>query len=155
MRDLTIVPHQAIGPLRLGDPRIAVRAVAEASGLVLSRETETMDYFVENALQVEYEAGFANFIGASGNPGAYRAVFAGRNVFDTPARTVFSIIAAAEGGPVGPYQPDEVLFPRQIVTLWDADTQYDYVRRDRGGLFLRSIWGQVGIGTAAYLEATT
>ncbi|EPJ81519.1 hypothetical protein CFII68_18785 [Pseudomonas sp. CFII68] len=40
------------------------------------------------------------------------------------------------------------MFPNQILTLWDADEQYD-----RQGGERREVWGQVGIGTNAYMAA--
>ncbi|WP_139213161.1 hypothetical protein [Pseudomonas kilonensis] len=41
-----------------------------------------------------------------------------------------------------------LMFPNQILTLWDADEQYD-----RQGGERREVWGQVGIGTSAYMAA--
>ncbi|MCK9740495.1 hypothetical protein [Pseudomonas syringae] len=42
----------------------------------------------------------------------------------------------------------EYFFPNQILTLWDADEQYD-----RQGEEELEVWGQVGIGNDAYVAA--
>jgi hypothetical protein len=42
----------------------------------------------------------------------------------------------------------EYRFPNQILTLWDADEQYDH----QGGEG-REVWAQVGIGNHAYMAA--
>lgn len=146
---LALVPHDGAGPLKLGMPREALRAAASQAGLSLASDHPESDYFAEAAIQVEYdEAGRVQFIGIA--PDAeVDALWRGARVADTAAEDIFRMVAAGEGGALHDFDPDGYLFPRQIVTLWSADEQYDVIRRRTGGS-LRRIWGQVGLGTPAY-----
>lgn len=72
----------------------------------------------------------------------------GVDVFSISATELFSLMAASDDS--GPHEFDryEYCFPNQILTLWDADKQYDRQRGEE-----REVWGQVGIGNDAYLAA--
>ncbi len=96
------------------------------------------------------------FIGVSANLERYRLLFAGVDVFDEEAGIVFDLIAKHDGGGKHAFDAasaSSYVFPNQVVTLYDADTQYDRVRRRSGLTPLRRIWAQVGIGTKSYHEA--
>ncbi len=63
---LEIVPHQGVGPVKLGMTRIQVReALAAYADTELDQLTSpTLDYAFGNSLQIEYdENGHAQFIG--------------------------------------------------------------------------------------------
>ncbi|MEM9999164.1 MAG: hypothetical protein AAF809_15780 [Bacteroidota bacterium] len=146
METFEIIPHVGIGPLRLGmKPAEARTAMAPHGGVQASHGT--LDYFPsDNALQVEYTDGRASFIGAAGSRDV-RFDFRGVNPFDTPAQALFRHIASFEEG-AHRFNRSEYLFPGQIVTLWEADRQYDHAGGQR-----RPVYAQIGIGSAVYLAA--
>jgi hypothetical protein len=57
------------------------------------------------------------------------------------------MVAAADSGP-HVFDRYEYCSPNQILTLWDADEQYD-----RQGGEEREVWGQIGIGSKEYVAA--
>ena len=61
--------------------------------------------------------------------------------------TSFAFLAELDGGD-HQFTAAEYLFPRIIVTLWEADLDYDHL----GGQS-RPVFAEVGVGNAAYLEA--
>jgi hypothetical protein len=68
------------------------------------------------------------------------------NVFDPPAEQLFSLMVAGEvDASTHKFDDTGYLFPDQILTLYDADSQYDKFRGET-----RPIWGQVGIGDARW-----
>ncbi|QTD35847.1 hypothetical protein [Pseudomonas fluorescens] len=143
-----ILPLQAIGPARLGASRDAAREAMSVNGFPLEHTRGRLDYFCESSIQLEYDAGDqVQFIGVSGNS-QLNVLYRGVNVFAVSATELFSLMAAADDS--GPHEFDryEYLFPTQILTLWDADEQYD-----RQGAEEREVWGQVGIGNDVYLAA--
>ncbi|AVO44393.1 hypothetical protein [Phreatobacter cathodiphilus] len=150
MITLQLVPHDGLGPLKLGAARQALRAAATSAGLAAGETHAESDSFAEDTVQVDYdEAGRVRFIGIAPLPAVHRAVLLGLDCADTPAADLFRALAAAEGGSAAAFDPDGHLFPRQIVALWAADEQYDLLAP--GGR-RRPIWGQVGIGTPAYRD---
>lgn len=116
----------------------------EEVGLRFESDTASLDYFCENSIQVEYYEGTAGFIGVASHA-MFTAIYQGRNVFDTPAKDLFALAADLDVSGSHRFNRNEYMFPKQILTLWDADTQYDPLER-------RAIWGQVGLGDARYLE---
>lgn len=148
IRVFGIEPHVAIGPISLGEFRPAVREALSALGFPLESTRSSLDYFCGSSIQVEFGVDDrADFIGLSWH-GAYRLTYYGTDVFDTEANRVFELVAKRDGsGDHHRFEPDEYVFPGQILTLWKADEQYDYVG---GGK--RLIWAQVGIGSRRYLE---
>ena len=111
----------------------------------LSRETQ--DLYIENSVQVEFdtEEG-ASFIGLAPHP-TIKVVYRGMDVFSRPAEEVFAFIQKHEGMDPAAYDPEGYLFTEQIITVWNADEQYDI----NGERF--PVWGQVGIGNTAYAAA--
>jgi hypothetical protein len=147
MNELKLEPHLGIGPIRFGESREAVRATLAIAGLPFENSRRASDYFRDAAIQVEFDPfGRVHFIGVACHP-SFTLTYHGSDVFDTPAQELFQLIATQDDS--GPHQftKAEYLFPKQIITLWEADEQYD--RRGAG----RPIWGQVGLGNQFYLEA--
>lgn len=146
-----MIPHVGLGPVHLGADRAAVRASLARVGVSLTATRGSVDYFADSALTVDYRNDGACFLGvASGAPFLCR--IDGIDPFDIAADALFAHLAEQDGGH-HEYDEYEYIFPSRIVTLWDADTQYDRRRRAAGREDLRVIWGQVGIGNADYLEA--
>ncbi len=150
--EFVLTPLTCIGPFSLGARRAELRDAVRAVGFELHSERGSSDYFAKVAIQVEYDdAGCAWFIGANSTP-QFRLLFHGIDLFDTDATEVFELFCQSEGGPAPPYGDGGYTFPKQIVTLWEADEQYDRVREFSGGRS-RPIWGQIGVGSAGYLTA--
>jgi len=149
MLQLVITPHESIGPIKLGVSRPDLRSMLHEFGLSLESSKTKMDYFCDASIQVEYEKDeTASFIGVSFHS-SYTCLYEGANVFDTPAEELFALMAAREGnGTTHNFNDSEYVFPTQILTLWDADPQYDRLRGE-----VRPIWAQVGIGDARYSAA--
>ena len=148
MQELSITPHVGVGPVSLGADRESVRAALRTAGFNLESSRGSLDYFADASIQVEYGAdGTAEFIGVSQHR-AYSLTYFGMNVFDTTAEEVFAAIAAREGAATPAFESSGYVFPEQIVTLWEADEQYD-----RLGGRQRVIWAQVGLGDHRYLQA--
>lgn len=137
-----------MGPIRFGMKKKDVRTAMEALGLGPSSTSRTMDYFGdENAIQVEYEKGTASFIGIAGGRHFECSIY-DVDPFDTPARELFRLLAKHDGAKGARFTKAGCLLRNSIVTLYEADTQYDRNSRSR-----RVIWGQVGLGDARYLAA--
>ena len=140
-----------MGPVKLGmSPSEVSEALAPLPG-ALERHASRgeTDYFFNNALQVEYGAdGKVHFIGASFHPGC-GCTFSlmGRDPWRMAAQELFAFLAELDGGD-HQFTATEYLFPRIIVTLWEADLDYDHL----GGQS-RPVFAEVGVGNAAYLEA--
>jgi hypothetical protein len=139
-------PHSGFGPILLGSLQNEVRASMEAAGFPPQATHGESDYFCGSAVQVEYTDGRATFIGIS-SCGDFDAVYRGINVFDLPAKEVFDLMAACEPSGAHIFDEYEHYFPDQVMTLWNADTQYDQIRDES-----RLVWAQVGIGNAEYAE---
>jgi hypothetical protein len=143
-----IIPLLRIGPIALGATRADVRAEMAALGFPLESMRDTQDYFCESCVQVEYGADdCADFIGI-GSAAPFPVLYEGIDVFDVSAMDLFSRIAKNEAAGPHRFTNSEYLFPDQIIALWEADEQYD-----QRGAMSRSIWGQVAIGNARYLQA--
>lgn len=141
-----IKPHKGIGPIQLGMTRKEVKSVLGENNY--SGSSGNSDYFFNNSIQVEYERGKADFIGATYSD-YYVISYKGVNVFDTSSEELFDLIAAGENN-AHSYNSCEYLFPDQIVTLWDADEQYDHIGNET-----RTVWAQIGTGSKNYLEAVS
>ncbi|MCM2458955.1 hypothetical protein HGO40_00300 [Pseudomonas sp. CG7] len=148
MQVFEILPLEAIGPVRLGAARATARQKMAAIGFPLEHSQDRIDYFCESCVQVSHGPNDeVSFIGVCGNPNV-TFMFKGVDVFAHSATHVFSVMAASDNSGQHEFSSYEYLFPNQILTLWDADEQYD-----RQGGESREVWGQVGIGTSAYMAA--
>ena len=149
MKRLVLIPHVGIGPIKLGANRSDIRSQMSAIGLPLETERESMDYFGDASIQVEYEEdGTASFIGVGSDP-ELELFFDDCDLFDLEAKKVFDLLASRDGSGHHEFSEFEYVFPSQIVTLYEADQQYD---RKRGET--RAVWGQIGCGDARYKVAT-
>lgn len=146
---LVIVPRTGVGPVRFGMRRRDVRRGMAELGLSLSSAEKTLDFFGdENAIQVEYDGGTASFIGVS-NGQHFTCSIYDVDPFDMLARKLFTLLAKHDGTTKGArFDPSEYCFRNTIVTLYEADKQYDHKGRGR-----RVIWSQVGVGDERYLAA--
>jgi len=143
-----ISPLEAIGPVRLGTPRAVARQIMAAIGFPIEHSQDSVDYFCGCCMQISHGPDEeVSFIGVSGNAHV-TFMFKGIDVFAHSAIDVFSLMAASDNSGLHEFSPYEYLFPNQILTLWDADEQYD-----RQGGENHEVWGQVGIGNSAYLTA--
>lgn len=148
MNVFEISPRKSIGPVHLGVSRSAARQALAEMGFPLENSHGRCDYFCAACFQVEYsDDGNVQFIGASGCS-EISFTYKGVDVFSIAAAELFSLIAAADGSGSHEFNPYEYCFANQIMTLWDADEQYDC----QGGEE-REVWGQVGIGSEQYLSA--
>lgn len=119
-----------------------------AAGFPLQSSNDALDYFCDASIQTECDAdGRVHFIGVAHSP-KFEATYRGADVFALSAPELFALIAAADGSGPHEYQSSEYCFPRQIMTLWDADPQYDRLTNES-----KPVWGQVGIGNADYMAA--
>jgi hypothetical protein len=146
MQNFSIIPHTGIGPILLGMPQAKVREIMSALGMPLSSGD---DYFCNNAIQVEYTDGTVSFIGVYSEPESFEITYNGVNVFDTKSKELFALINKNEPKSQA-YDEDECLFESQIITLYEADKQYDYYQNGK-----RAIYSQVGLGDARYLKAVS
>lgn len=149
-----LIPRAAIGPFKLGASQSETRTAAAHVGFALEAEHDRSDYFAsEIAIQVEYDdLGCVEFIGAHCVPALYRLRFKGIDLFDTEAESVFETFRKLEGHTAPKFDVHGVTFPKLIVTLWAADSQYDRLRINTR-LPLRQVWAQIGIGTGDYRAA--
>ncbi len=152
---LELLPGIGVGPVLFGmNPQGVISSLA-AIGLhqTGSRDADLNSfapngllYFAENALQVEFIDGLASFIGLA-NSELFEVRLYGIDPFDTAARDVFRIIASHEPEPHR-YDRAGYVFPTTILTLYEADKQYDRLKGRR------MMWGQIGLGDERYLEVS-
>ncbi len=145
MLELELQPHVGVGPAKLGAIRSDVRSALEQVGLSLDSSSDRQDYF--DGIQVEYTDGKCSFIGISWSQ-RYVLKFAGLNVFNVSSEELFAMLSACDGSGEHVYNTYDYVFPNQLVTLWDADQQYD-----RLGGESRVVWAQIGVGNEVYREA--
>lgn len=136
-------PHVGVGVIKLGARREVVRADLGRLGFA-HEATGALDYYCDNALQVEFDERTVTFIGVSRHRGL-RCTYGGADVFDLPARTLFREIAKKEMRVPRAFDGTEYCFTSQVITLYEADEQY-HARR------AHAVYGQVGLGDARYLR---
>ncbi len=135
---LEFSPGVGIGPVLFGMSAASVIQVLGQIGLT----GDGAFFGADNSVQVEYTNEAVSFIGLAHSELFEARVF-GVDPFDTPAAALFELIASHEPAP-HTFDRTEYVFPNSIITLWDADEQYD-----PEGLG-RSMWGQVGLGNGVY-----
>ena len=139
MLELPIKPGTGAGPIRLGTQKEDARRLLTELGYPLTAEHGSLDYFCENALQLEYEDGRVRFIGISEHT-EITCVYAKQDVFDIDAVSLFCLFAANEQQTPDASPGETCFFPTQGLNLWEADEQYD-----RRGGFKRKVYAQVGV----------
>jgi hypothetical protein len=142
---LELTPKEGIGPIKLGMIRTDVCAAMEELGHPLCHEKKTLDYFCEHSIQTEYTDDTVSFIGIASDE-KIDLIYQGLDLFDMTSKESFALISKGESKE-HTYEDYEYLFPDQIVTLWESDSQYDY----KGGEE-RPVWGQIGIGDQRHLN---
>ncbi|NWE12565.1 hypothetical protein [Pseudomonas yamanorum] len=148
MLTFEIIPLDSIGPLKLGATRVEVREAMRAIGFPLESARKALDYFHHSCIQTESDAdGNVQFIGISSSP-EITVSYKGLDVYSIAAPELFSLLAEHDASGPHVYNTYEYLFPNQVITLWDADEQYD-----RQGEETRPVWAQVGIGNSTYVDA--
>ena len=146
MLTLDLVPHLGAGPILLGSARAEAREVLLALGFPLESRGDSVDHFCQSAIQIECGPGDrVSFIGLACHE-RFAVSYQGQSVFALSAPDLFALIAASERSDSHTYEDYEYCFPDQIITLWDADEQYD-----RLGNESRPVWAQVGLGDKTYL----
>jgi hypothetical protein len=148
MLKLTIQPHIGVGPIRLGMMRNETRDVMLGLSAPLESSRDASDYYFAKSIQVEFEPdGTVSFIGVN----SHRDIlleYDGMDLFDLEAPAVFELFAKRDRSGEHRYNKNEYIFPSQVLTLYDADSQYDHRRGES-----RPVWGQIGIGDQRYLTA--
>jgi len=138
-------PHKGFGPVALGSSRDDTRQAMANAGFPLERSRKRIDYFCGSSIQVESDDNdLVRFIGVSGSP-RFDAKYRDVSVFGVGAEQLFRLIAGADASGEHQYSAAEYRFPGQIMTLWQADPQYDYMGNES-----RAVWAQVGLGNADY-----
>ncbi len=139
MLELPISPGIGAGPIHLGTHKDDARRLLADLGYRLCAEQGNLDYFCENALQLEYDHGRLRFIGISEHP-EITCIYGAQDVFDIDAESLFNLFAANEQQSPIALPGETHFFPTQGLNLWEADEQYD-----RRGGFKRKVYAQVGI----------
>lgn len=145
---LNLIPGQGALPIALGATRDQASATLAQLGLSRSARHGQQDYYLENAIQIEFTGEHASFIGIYTHLDI-ALLYHGENILGMEAQSAFQLIAKHDGAGHHVYSESEYLFPNQIITLWDAQSQYDRSGEDK------VVWGQIGIGDAGYLAAVS
>ena len=102
-----------------------------------------------SSLQIEFDqCDQVQYIGVGFYPGcgAEFKIF-DVNPFNKSSTELFEIISGHSSG-IHEYSPVEYLWDDIITTVWDADSQYDYL-----GGEIKNVYGSVGVGNLTYLAA--
>lgn len=148
MLTLRIEPHVGIGPVKLGMSRDHLRNTMSSRSVPLASSRGDSDYYFKASIQIEFgNDGTASFIGVN----SHRDIsleYGGVDLFDLDARSAFDLIATQDNSGEHSYNQNGYIFPSQMLTLYNANLQYDH-KRERS----RSIWGQIGIADRRYLNS--
>jgi hypothetical protein len=147
MKQLVLTPHVGVGPVKLGAQRSDIRAALADIGCPLRTARGSMDHFGGASIQVEYEEDdTASFIGVSSHQDVV-LLFDDIDLFDKEAEEIFAIFSSRDDSGNHQFTSYEYVFPKQIVTLYEADPQYDHRRGET-----RPVWAQIGCGDQRYLD---
>jgi hypothetical protein len=143
-----IEPHVGIAPIRFGMNRAeVVREMTRIGGGSPVDKSGGIDCFFNNGFQVSYRDGTVEFIEVYSDP-AHTYILEGVDVFDTPADQLVARLATLDSADSLLSEQNSYCFPSLIVSLWEADEQYDCKGGEK-----RPIFGAVGVGDARYLAA--
>ncbi len=138
-------PHEGAGPLSFGMTRKSAGETMAGLGIDPGSSHGASDYYFQRAIQLEFAPGGGLwFIGLSREDGL-RVTLYGMRLDGAGANDVAAAFAAGETNRPR-FDQNEMLFPQQILTLWDADPQYHANEEF-------AVWAQIGIGSRGYLEA--
>lgn len=146
-----ILPGVGVGPVKLAMTRGQVFTVLlPYEDIATSEDMDpTTDYAFGNSLQIEYgRDGTVQFIGIGyyTNCGC-EYMFQDRAIGTYSAKELFELLAKLDGGKHR-YDSNEYFFPKIMMTVWEADDQYDYV-----GGHKKPVYGQVGVANQQYIDA--
>ncbi|MCP4360701.1 MAG: hypothetical protein GY796_22055 [Chloroflexi bacterium] len=145
---LELTPGQGCLPIRLGILRQFSRIEMENIGLPPADSHGSLDYYHNNSIQIAFDDDDrSSFIGIATDK-EIELLFRGHDLFKMPAREVFNIISKFETDNSVEFNEDGCIFPGQIITLWEADDQYDWYTDGT-----TETWGQIGVGSETYLKA--
>ncbi|XZE22270.1 hypothetical protein SH449x_002189 [Pirellulaceae bacterium SH449] len=134
------------GKLVLGTSREMTRNVMAALNFVLTHSSNSMDYYDENSIQLDFfDDDCLHFIGFAYSPN-FDVAYGNVDPFDSEAKELFRFINENEIEAI-PFNDYDPLFPTQIIALWDAQEQYDY----KGG-HRRPIFATFSMGDQRYLD---
>jgi hypothetical protein len=142
-----ITPHLGVGPILLGAARKDLREQMDRLGFGLNRADPSYDHFSESCAAVEFDdEDHVKHIGLFHDARIIPTYF-GKDVFGMSARKSFALMAEHDG--TGPHEfvRTGYLFPGQILSVFDASSQYNYRCGGRD-----AVWMQIGLGNADYLK---
>lgn len=149
-----IQPHNGVGPVKLGmtRPQVAIALSAYLGNGLNQTSDPSVDYAFGNSLQIEYDNnGHALFIGVAFYSGCgCDYTLLGRHIGDFPAAELFQVLDELDGGTNHSFNESEYYFPNIRMTVWEADSQYDYLGGES-----RPVYGQVGVANARYDDRAT
>ena len=141
---LSIEPGIGIGPIKFGMSREEAQSVIGIKNH--SGSGKNTEKYFSYSVDVEFTDNKVSFIGVSQDKN-YSLLYKGFDPFDMEAAELFELVSQHESGE-HVFDDSQYIFPDQIITLWDADEQYD-----RKGGEERKVWAQIGLGSNVYLEA--
>jgi hypothetical protein len=152
-----VVPHEGVGPVRLGMSREAAREAMERAGVPLPPvhvETPRDDYH-DAGFQVSYdESGMVEYI-ERGRSGPFVARYCGVDVFTTPADALVTFVSDT-----APYDPDDpelgytYLFRALDLSLWRPVLPEDCEEEDQPDEYdCGRVFTSIGVGRRGYWES--
>jgi hypothetical protein len=149
-----VVPHEGVGPVRLGMTREAAREAMERAGVPLPpvRVETPVDVYHDAGFQVSYDAsGIVEYIELS-RGGAFVARYGGVDVFTTPADELVALVAKTTS-----YDPDDpepgytYLFPALDLSLWRPVLPEDCEEEDQPDEYdCGRVFTTIGVGRQGY-----
>lgn len=152
-----VLPHEGIGPVRLGMSRDAAREAMERAGVPLPpvHLGTLRDDYHHAGFQVSYDAsGMVEYIELyRGEP--FTTLYRGVDVFTTPADEMVALVAET-----APYDPDEAelgltyLFPALDLSLWRPVTPEDCEEEDQPDEYdCGRVFTTIGVGRRGYFAS--
>ncbi len=148
-----VLPHEGIGPVRLGMSRAEAREAMERAGVPPPEQVETSrDLYHHAAFQVSYDAfGTVEYI-ELGRDGPFGVRYLGVDVFTTPADELVALVAER-----APYDPDDpelgftYLFPALDLSLWRPVMPEDCEEEDEPDEYdCGRVFTTIGVGRRGY-----
>jgi hypothetical protein len=101
------------------------RALMESLGFAISHSRDGMNYYDDNSIQLDFfDDNVLHFIGFA-HSSNFSVSYCDNDPFNCDARALFQRIVANEPTEI-PFNEYDPFFPSQIISLWDAQEQYDY-----------------------------
>jgi len=149
-----VVPHEGIGPVRLGMTREAAREAMERAGVLLPpvQGEPSRDVYHDAGFQVSYDtSGTVEYIELSrGAP--FVARYRGVDVFTAPADELVALVA--ETAPYDPHDPElgyTYLFAALDLSLWRPELPEDCEEEDEPDEHdCGRVFSTMGVGRPGY-----